>query len=133
MSRENVELVRALYEVWNGSSGREEVLAFLSDDFEWVNPPYAVEPGTRHGHPGWLQAMDSLDAAFHHSEHEVGETRDLGDQVLCFTTFVARTSADTVAFRQDETHLWTVRNGKAIRLQWFHDRAEALEAMGLSE
>ena len=133
MSRENVEVVRRIYEAWNGPNGRQEALAYLSDDFEWVNPDYAVEPGTRHGHAGWSQAMDSLEAAFHQSEHEVGEIRDLGDRVLCFTTFVAKTSADTVAFRQDEPHLWTLRDGKATRLQWFHDRAEALEAVGLRE
>jgi ketosteroid isomerase-like protein len=133
MSRENVEVVRALYEAWNGPNGREAALAFLSDDFEYVNPDYAVEPGTRHGHAGWSQAMNSLDAAFHRSEHKVGEAMDLGDRVLCFTTFVARTSDDSVALRQAEPHLWTVRNGKVVRLQWFHDRAEALKAAGLRE
>jgi ketosteroid isomerase-like protein len=133
MSQENVEAVRALYAAWNGPNAREQVLAFLSDDFEFVNPTYAVEPGTRRGHAGWLQAMDSLDGAFHHYEHELGEPRDLGDRVLFFTTFVASTSADSVAFRQKEPHLWSLRDGKVIRLQWFHDRAEALEAAGLSE
>ena len=131
MSAENVEVVRALYETWNGPNGRHEALAFLSDDFEFVNPSYAVEPGTRHGHAGWSQAMNSLEAAFHHSEHEVEEARDLGDRVLCFTTFVAKTSADSVPFRQAESQLWTLRDGKVIRLQWFHDRGEALAAAGL--
>jgi len=133
MSEGNVELVRALYQVWNGPNGREEVIGFLSDDFEFVNPGHAVEPGTRRGHAGWSRAMSNLDAAFHQYWHEVGEARDLGDRVLCFTTFVARTAADSVAFRQVEPHLWTLRDGKVIRLQWFHDRAEALEAAGLSE
>ena len=96
MSRENVEVVRALYEAWNGPNGREAALAFLSGDFEYVNPDYVVEPGTRHGHAGWTQAMNSLDAAFHRSEHKVGEAMDLGERVLCFTTFVARTSDDSV-------------------------------------
>ena len=131
MSQENVDVVRALYETWNGPRGEEGVIAFLSDDFEFVNPDYAVEPGTRHGHAGWSHAMKSLQAAFHHHGHEIGETRDLGDRVLCFTTFVARTSADSPEFRQDESHLWTLRAGKVIRLQWFHDRREALEAAGL--
>jgi len=133
MSEENVELVRALYEVWNGPNGQEEVIGFLSDDFEYVNPGHAVEPGTRRGRAGWSQAMNSLDAAFYQYGHEVGEARDLGDRVLCFTTFVARTTADSLDFRQDELQLWTLRDGKVIRLQWFHDHAEALEAVGLSE
>ena len=131
MSAENIELVRALYEAWNRPDGNEDVIGFLSDDFEFVNPGNAVEPGTRHGHAGWGQAMRSLDAAFHEFRHEPGEMRDLGDRVLCFITFVARTTADSVAFRQDEQQLWTLRDGKAARLQWFHDRVEALEAAGL--
>ena len=133
MSQENVEIVRALYEAWNGPKGGQGVLPFLSGDFEFVNPDYAVEPGIRRGHAGWSHAMKSLDDAFHEHGHEVAEARDLGDRVLCFTTFVAKTSADSVTFRQDETQLWTLRGGKVSRLEWFHDRADALEAAGLSE
>ena len=44
MSQENVEVVKALYEVWNGPDGGENAIAFLSDDFEWVNPDFPVEP-----------------------------------------------------------------------------------------
>jgi ketosteroid isomerase-like protein len=134
MSQENVEIVRALYEAWNGPDARHAALAFLADDFEWVNPGYAVETGSRHGHGGWSAAMDSLEAAFHSGGSiEPMEFRDLGDRVLCFTTFVAKTSPDGVAFSQDEPQLWTLRDGKIARLEWFHDRREALEAVGLSE
>jgi ketosteroid isomerase-like protein len=127
------EIVTRLYAVWNGPNGRDEARAFLSDDFEFVNPHYAVEPGTRHGHAGWSEAMDSLDAAFQHYQLEVAEARDLGDCVLCLTTFVAKTSADSTAFRQREPHLWSLHDGKVTRLQWFLDTAEALKAAGLSE
>jgi ketosteroid isomerase-like protein len=133
MSQENVEIVRALYEAWNRRDGRRAALTFIADDFEWVNPSYAVEPGTRYGHAGWSTAMDNLEAAFHHGTHEPMELRDLGDRVLCFTTFVARTSPDGVAFTQDEPHLWTLRGSKIVRFEWFHDRSEALQAAGLSE
>jgi ketosteroid isomerase-like protein len=133
MSQENVELVRALYDAWNGPDARHAALAFIGEEFEWVNPGYAVEPGTRHGHEGWTAALDSLEAAFLSSSCEPMEVRDLGDRVLCFTTFAARTSQDDREFTQDEPHLWTLRNGKIVRLEWFHDRREALEAVGLSE
>jgi ketosteroid isomerase-like protein len=133
MSQENVEIVRALYEAWNGPDGRHAALAFIADDFEWVNPGYAVEPGTLHGREGWSAAMDSLEAAFHLSSCEPIEFRDVGDRVLCFTTFTAKTSADGVTFTQDEPQLWTLRDGKIVRLEWFHGRREALEAVGLPE
>jgi ketosteroid isomerase-like protein len=133
VSRENVEIVRGLYEVWNGPNGRHAALAFIADEFEWVNPSYAVEPGTRHGHQGWSAVMDSLEGAFHVGNHKPMEFRDLGNRVLCFTTFIAKTTPDGVGFTQDEWHLWTLRDSKIVRLKWFHDRREALEAVGLSE
>jgi ketosteroid isomerase-like protein len=133
MSQGNVEIVWRLYELWNGQQGRDRVLAFLADDFEFVNPHYALEPGTRYGHAGWSEAMDSLDAAFHRYWFEVDEMRDLDDRVLAFPTFLAETTIESPAFRQFEPHLWTMRDDKVIRLQWFHDRAEALEAAGLAE
>jgi len=92
MSQENVETVRALYEAWNSPGGFEAAIAFISDDFEWVNPPYAVEPGTKYGHAGWRAAGDNLAAAFHVRTHELLEVRGLGGRVLCFTTFTARTA-----------------------------------------
>ena len=71
MSQENVETVRALYGAWNGPGGWEAAVAFISDDFEWVNPPYAVEPGTKYGHAGWRAAGENLAAAFHIGTHEL--------------------------------------------------------------
>jgi ketosteroid isomerase-like protein len=133
MSQENVEVVRALYAAWNGPDGRRAALAFIANDFEWVNPGYAIETGTRHGREGWSAAMDSLEDAFHFSRCEPMEFRDLGDRVLCFTTFIAKTSRDGVAVTQDEPQLWTLRDREIVRLEWFHDRDEALEAVGLSE
>jgi ketosteroid isomerase-like protein len=133
MTAENVALVRAVYSAWNHRDGDDQMLAFLADDFEFVNPNYAVEPGVRRGHAGWWAVIKSLDDAFDDYHHELVETHDLGDRVLCFTTFVARTNADSVALRQSEEHIWTLRDGKITRLEWFHNRAEALAAAGLSE
>ena len=32
-----------------------------------------------------------------------------------------------------EFHVWTLRDGAVVRFQWFYQRDEALEALGLSE
>ena len=32
-----------------------------------------------------------------------------------------------------EFHVWTLRDGAVVRFQWFYQRDEALEAVGLSE
>ena len=46
MSEENVELVRRIYDAWDRD---ESAGTYIAADVEYVNPGYAVEPGTRHG------------------------------------------------------------------------------------
>ncbi len=133
MSQENVEIVRRFYEVWNGPGPSEALLAFIAEDFEYVNPPNAVELGIRHGHDGMLAAAASLSAAFDDYQHELGELLDLGDQVLGWIMFRARTRTVGLRYEKAEAQIWTLRDGLIIRFQWFHNRDEALEAVGLRE
>ena len=46
MSAANVELVRRIYEAWDEGISPKD---FIAADVEYVNPSYAVEPGTRFG------------------------------------------------------------------------------------
>ena len=133
MSQENVETVRRLYEVWNGPDPPEALLAFYAEDFEYVNPANAVEPGVRHGHEGALAAQANLDAAFEQYEHDPGELVDLGDRVLAWTTFRASARNAGLRYEQAEAQIWTLRDGLITRFEWFHDRDEARKAAGLAE
>ena len=47
--------------------------------------------------------------------------------------FRARGHETDLPFEDQYGHLWTLRGGKAIRLQGYPAFAEALEAVGLSE
>ncbi|MBA2763131.1 MAG: nuclear transport factor 2 family protein [Thermoleophilaceae bacterium] len=133
MSQANVEIVRRLYELWNGPRPAEALLPLFAQDVEYVNPPNAVEPGVRHGHDGFVAALASLDAAFDEYQHDLEELIDLGDRVLAWGTFRARATTGGLRYEQTEAQIWTLRDGLITRLAWFHDRAEALEAAGLSE
>jgi ketosteroid isomerase-like protein len=133
MSAENVEVVRRFYEVWNSPEPRDALLPLVSEDFEYVNPPYALEPGVQRGHQGFLAAQANLDAAFDQFEHDPGELVDLGDRVLAWATFRARAKTGGLRYEKAEAQLWTVNHGMIIRFEWFHDRGEALEAAGLLE
>jgi len=57
MSEENVELVRGLYESGLFDRDPDELLQLATPDIEYVNPPYAVEPGVRRGLVAVAQAM----------------------------------------------------------------------------
>ena len=124
---ENVRLLLRVYGVWH-SGDLPRILEFLDPEFEWVNPDYAVDPGIRRGHDGFALVMRNLEATFAHQDHVLGEYEELGEgRVLWHTIFHARGHSGA-AIDVPEQHLWTLRDGKILRLQWFHDAEEARRA-----
>jgi ketosteroid isomerase-like protein len=132
-SQENVEIVRRFYDAWarDGVPGPQEL---MDPDIEYVNPDYAVEPGIRRGRRGFMDAVARTDAAF---DHQVLELEQLiegrADKVLGLTTFRARGRESGVELHVPEQHVWTLRAGKVVRFEWFHDRGEAFKAAGLRQ
>jgi ketosteroid isomerase-like protein len=58
---------------------------------------------------------------------------DAGDRVVVTVHLAGRGRGSGI---EVDTHLyevWTIRNGKAVRMDEFTERAEALKAVGLSE
>jgi ketosteroid isomerase-like protein len=45
----------------------------------------------------------------------------------------ARAAGTDSVIEQRSTAVWTLRNGKAVSVRYYDDRAEALETVGLSE
>ena len=133
MSQENVETVRQVYVAWNSEDGLTALSEYMSEDFEFVNPEYAIEPGIRRGYQGVIAVVEAIEAAFADHAHEPHELIDAGDKVLGFVTFRARGHQGGVEMRVDEQHVWTLEGGKVIRLEWFHNRHDAFVAAGLEE
>ena len=59
MSQENVEIVRRLYQTWQ-RDGFGVVPDLMDPAIEWVNPSYAVEPGTHQGYEGFAGAANAV-------------------------------------------------------------------------
>jgi ketosteroid isomerase-like protein len=132
MSQENVEVVRRIYTYWaSGSSPAESSL--LDPDIEWVNPPYALEPGTRSGIGAFTAITDELADRFGDFRMEVERLIDVGDRVVVAATMRGRGTGSGVEVENRHGSVWTVRGGKAVRFQWFQEPEEALEAVGLRE
>jgi uncharacterized protein len=132
MSQENVEIVRRIYTCWTpGSSPPESNL--LHPDIEWVNPSDALEPGTRTGIEAFASITKGLDDTISDFRMDVERLIDAGDRVVVIATMRGRGSASGVDIERRHGSIWTVRDGKAVRFQWFYEPAEALEAVGLPE
>jgi ketosteroid isomerase-like protein len=136
MSRQNVELVRGIYEA---VARRDDVTPFevYADDivWDWSNARRAAlqTKAIYNGHEGVRQMWREAVSVFGEVDLEVEELMDAGDQVLAVICEreVGRASGAPV----ETAHLavWTLADGKVTQMQVFDDRQQALEAAGLSD
>jgi ketosteroid isomerase-like protein len=132
MSRENVEVVKRLYEAWQ-RDGFNVVPELMDPDIEWVNPSYAVEPGTRHGYRGFAAAARSFTSVYHESRVKDATFYDAGDRIAVRASMASRTVGSEFPIDAQRGYVFDLRGGKVTRFAWFNDPAEALKAVGLSE
>ena len=131
MSQENVEIVRSLYEAWNRSAGDLPL--------ESIDPGIEVEmvggilSGSYRGHAGLSKALESFWDPFDESRISIEACLDTVDDVLVKVHYFARGKASGIEVDLRGWHVWTLREGKAVRWQVFGTKKEALEAAGLSE
>jgi ketosteroid isomerase-like protein len=126
MSEENLELIRRIYEVFNRGESASE---FIAADAEYVNPPYAVEPGIRRG----PQAFSSVRDTYEDFRVEIDELIDAGGgDVVVLGRFTASGPLSGVRLEGEQGYIWTVRDGQAVRFRWFGSHREALEAAGVA-
>ncbi len=132
MSQENAEVIRALYERWN----RNDLLVFLEvlrPDAEFVNPPDAIEPGTRTGYRGFTAVGETMSETFSSSSHEVLKLQAAGPHVMASVIFRAEGTGSGVSVEQPEFHVWTFHDDKVSRFAWFRSREDAVKAVGSLE
>jgi ketosteroid isomerase-like protein len=126
MSQENVELVRRIYDAWEREESARD---FIAADVEYVNPSYAVERGTRQGRKSFGVVRDT----YEDFEIEIERIIDAGDDAVVLAHYTASGPVSGVPVAGEHGYVWTVRDGLAVRFQWFQSHREALEAAGLSE
>jgi ketosteroid isomerase-like protein len=141
MSKENVDLVRRMYAALDlsvpGSVGRARVSPELIDpEIEWQGPrefPDLAEPF--YGHEGVARYLAKIAEVI--DDHRMVPERFIDasdDRVLVFSREGGRGKGSGAEVQTHLTaHLWTLKDGKAVRMQSYWERADALEAVGLSE
>ncbi len=112
------------------------VFEWLDPEIEWRGPrefPDLAEP--RYGHNGVREYIVILTEALEYYRMSPEEFIDAGDdQVLVFSREGGRGRGSGAEVETHPTaHLWTLRDGKAVRMQSYWERSAALEAAGLSE
>ena len=133
MSQENVEIVRRGYEAF--ASGRID-FGSLDPEIEWHGPrefPDLAEPLS--GHEAVARYWAKLNEVFNDYRMVAEEFIDAGgDQVLVLSREGGQGKGSGIEVQTNLTaHVWTLRNGKAIRMQSYWERADGFKAVGLSE
>ena len=105
----------------------------LADDAEWVNPHDAVEPGTRRGADEFNRAIASVFATWDDVLFDTDRMVDNGDQVIALGSLHGHLHASGMVVSAEHGQIWTFRDGRVVRMQWFNTHRDALEAAGPSE
>ena len=134
MSQENVEIVRRSWEAWSrGDLG--SVLESYDPEIEWDMSSYLGWPEAQlyRGHKAvhaffeqWLGAWESYEA-------EVKELIDAGDRVVSLGWQRGRFGGSEAAVEMQYAQVFTLGEGKIVRVQVHSDPAKALEDAGLPE
>jgi len=134
MSQENVDALHRLYGEW--AKGNLCALRDIADpaiEWQWSESLASLYGGPRvyrgleeigAATMEWLEAWDSYWMT-------AQEFIDAGDRIVVLMTLHGRTAGSDSVTEQGAAALWTVQDGKALRVRYYDDKAEALEAAGL--
>ena len=138
MPEENVEVVRRVYEA-TARRDSDAVLALYDPEVEWdVSQDPTMVPmvgaGVYRGQDGLRRFFREWYEAWENIRNEPEELIDASDDsVVVVVTDRAQGRASGAEVARTHAALWTVRDGKVVRVAWFPTRDAALEAAGLSE
>jgi ketosteroid isomerase-like protein len=137
VSRENVELVLGaakgprfdMLAMFTGDPSDQVDLSILAEDVTVTFQPRVDDAtftglaGLAEGWAEWLSAWSRYDA-------EVEDTIDAGDNVVMLVRLIGETRHDNVVIEQPAAVVYTVEDGKVVRLAFHLDRRQALAEAG---
>jgi ketosteroid isomerase-like protein len=137
MSQENVEIVRQVFDAVARRDAKG-VLALYDPNVELdqSHTEFAelVGDAIYRGHDGLRSFDREWREAFEDIETRCEELIDVGEQVVSVARYYVRGRTSGIEVPgHPHAGVWTIRNGKVVRVVWFNTRGEALEAAGLSE
>jgi ketosteroid isomerase-like protein len=108
----------------------EAMLDLNHPDAEWVNPEYAIEPGTRRGREELRRAIERIFEFFETVETESMERTPDG-RILVVSRVRSRGLGGSPGIEALTGTLYTVRDGLLVRYEWFITPEEARVAAGM--
>jgi ketosteroid isomerase-like protein len=131
VSRETVEIVRRSYEAYVRGD-LDGALAMADPEIE-VYDHDILDAGEYRGIEGLLRWQADWDASWESWQWEAEDFIEAGDRVVAILRVHARGRHSGVTVERLDGAVWTLSGGKAVRLDYYGSKEEALKSVGLEQ
>jgi ketosteroid isomerase-like protein len=133
MSQENVEIVRASWEAWSRGD-MDALFEFYDPAVEWdMTHSYVPDMGVFHGHDGVREFFREWRSFFAEYHAEPEQFIDADESVIVRVRQGGRGRASTVPVEMPAYwQVYTLRGGRAVKVEIYRDEGDARIAAGLS-
>ena len=125
---DDVETLRGAYEALN-EGDVERALAVLDEDAEWCEHSDLPEAGLYQGKDAIRDFLHDFLESWQEFKQETEELIPGDGRVLIMLRSKVRGKGSGVAVEGEYAHLWTMENGRGVRVDAYFDRREALRAL----
>jgi ketosteroid isomerase-like protein len=129
VSQENAELVRSIYAVWERGGS---AIDMFDQEIEMIESSVVPGATTARGVDAVARYIASFVNYWDGVQIQPEEYIDAGDQIIVVARFVGRGKSSGVDVDRIWAYVWTIRDGKALRMEAYAERGEALRAVGLA-
>jgi ketosteroid isomerase-like protein len=138
MSQQSVQRAREAYAALSRAVETGDFEHFLTDfldpDVEWVPLPGSPDSvGAHRGHEAVRKRLGEMLEAMQEPRLEPREFIDAGEKTVVALLMRGRGKASGIAVDSQPFHVVTERDGKAMRIEWYATREDALVAAGLEQ
>ena len=129
MPQENVEIARQSYDAYVRGD-MEAALAMVDPEIE-IYDHDILDAGEYRGLEGMLRWQVDWDSSWESWRWEAEDFVDVGDRVVVVLRLYAKGRHSGVDVERLDGAVWTLRASKAVRLDYYGSKDEALKAVGL--
>jgi ketosteroid isomerase-like protein len=134
MSQEDADRIRRAYEVWNESGPQAVTDQFWAEDAVYREGPGWPEAGVFRGRAAALARMQTLVDLVGPIKVHLDELIEVGDgRFIACTRMVGDSASSELSYTQSFAVVHRLRDGLVIEADYYLDRVQALEAVGLGE
>src|ERR687897_810790 len=128
MSRESLDVVRAMYDAFN--RGDTDAILELADPAVSVEDHGVIDGATYEGRDGVVRFLAFQANAFNAQSAELEELLETGDEIVAVIRLRGEGPVSRIPLEGHFSHVWQIAGGMVCPLRVYASKQEALEAGG---